>query len=199
MDRKQLHRIIIKRMGIKRNIDNLPYGSGRGYDRYTLARLLGEVKYNIGAEVGVRRGRFSKYLCSANPDLHLFCVDPWSAYSNKYTQERQDAIFAVYQDYTKGCNITTVRKASMDALADFEDNSLDFVFIDGNHQYDFVAPDIIEWSKKVKQNGIVMVHDYYAFGWSGVVQAVNGYTFCHDIRPWFVTKELEPTAYWVKP
>ena len=119
MDRKQLHRIIIKRMGIKRNIDNLPYGSGRGYDRNTLARLLGEIKYNVGAEVGVRRGRFSKYLCSVNPDLHLFCVDPWSAYSNKYTQERQDAIFEVYLKYTKGCNITTIRKSSMEGLADF--------------------------------------------------------------------------------
>ena len=198
MDNKTLHKIIIKKMGIKKDVDNMPFGSGRGYDRNTLARLLGELKFNIGAEVGVRRGRFSKYMCDNNPDLHLFCVDPWAPYSNKYTMERQDRIYGEFLEHIKGCNITTIRKSSMDALADFKDGSLDFVFIDGNHQYDFVAPDIIEWSKKVRQGGIVMVHDYYAFGWSGVVQAVNSYTFCHDIRPWFVTKELEPTAYWVK-
>ena len=36
-----------------------------------------------------------------------------------------------------------------------------FVYIDGNHKFDFICPDIIYWSKKVKHGGIVAVHDFY--------------------------------------
>ena len=31
-----------------------------------------------------------------------------------------------------------------------------------------------------------------------VVQAVDAYTHCHSIRPWYVTREKEPCAFWVK-
>ncbi|MEO5366077.1 MAG: class I SAM-dependent methyltransferase [Magnetococcus sp. WYHC-3] len=194
-----IHSAIKKKFGLNKRTDNLPYGAGRRYSRAHLAELFAELKFNVGAEVGVRRGRFSMLLCKCNPNLKLFCVDPWMAYSNKYTKERQEGIYQECLKNLAGYNVEIIRKTSIDALEDFKDRSLDFVFIDGNHQFDYVCPDIIYWAKKVKSGGIMSVHDYYAFGWSGVVQAVNSYTFCHDIRPWYVTKELEPTAFWVNP
>jgi hypothetical protein len=39
----------------------------------------------------------------------------------------------------------------MDALNDFEDDSLDFVYIDGNHEFPYVAEDLFHWSKKVRK------------------------------------------------
>lgn len=194
-----IHDAIRKKFQLFHRTDNLPYGCGRRHSRRTLAQLLGELQFNVGAEIGVRRGSFSKILCGYNPALKLYCVDPWEPYSNKYTQERQDRIYAQCLENLQGLNVVIIRKRSMDALADVQDGELDFVFIDGNHSFDYIAPDIIYWSMKVRSGGIVACHDYYAFGWSGVVQAVDGYTFCHDIRPWYVTKELEPTAFWVKP
>jgi hypothetical protein len=194
-----IHGIIRNKFKLARKVDNLPYGCGRGYTRRTLAELLGEMNFNTGAEIGVRRGRFSKILCGYNPNLKLYCIDPWEPYGNKYTKERQDRIYNECLKNLEGYNVEVIRKRSMDALQDFPDKSLDFVFIDGHHGFDYVAPDIIYWSQKVMSGGIVSAHDYYAFGWSGVVQAVDSYTFCHDIRPWYVTKELEPTAFWVNP
>ena len=87
----------------------------------------------------------------------------------------------------------------MDALADFEDSSLDFVFIDGNHTFDYAVSDIIYWSYKVRKGGIVAAHDYYAFAKNGVMKAVDAYTHCHHIDPWYVTYEHVPTAFWFKP
>lgn len=194
-----IHNAIRRKFDLKRKVDNLPYGTGRKHNRNDLAELFGELKFNVGAEIGVRRGRYSMQLCKCNPDLKLYCIDPWAPYGNKYTIEKQDQIYAEAIENLKPYQAAIVRKSSMDALPDFLDESLDFIFIDGDHTFDHVCPDIIFWSKKVRRGGIVACHDYYAFGWSGVMQAVNSYTFCHDIRPWYVTKELEPTAFWVNP
>ena len=50
----------------------------------------------------------------------------------------------------------------MAALDDFEDNSLDFVYIDANHFFGYVAMDLMQWSKKVRKGGIIAGHDYYS-------------------------------------
>ena len=41
-----------------------------------------------------------------------------------------------------------------------EDNSVDFIYIDGNHSYSSVMEDLKIWSKKVKTNGIISGHDF---------------------------------------
>lgn len=195
-----IHKKIREKFNIRRRRDNLPHGSGRNYNRNHLAELLSELNFNVGAEVGVRRGRYSMYLCKCNPNLMLYCIDPWSPYAGRrYTAERQDGIYREAVKNLTPYNTKIIRKTSMEALKDFDDESLDFVYIDGNHEFDYICPDIIFWSKKVRRGGIVAAHDYYGFGWSGVMKAVEAYTHCHHIDPWYVTKELEPTAYWVKP
>jgi predicted O-methyltransferase YrrM len=177
--------------------DNLPI-QAKGH-RDLLAEVYCDLGYTRGAEIGTRRGRYAKILCDKNPFLKLYCIDPWNDYVEKYPQARQDLIYQEALEALKGCNVEIIRKTSMDALADIEDRSLDFVFIDGNHEFDYVAPDIVFWSKKVKHGGIVSVHDYYHFHLSGVMEAVDAYTKCHRIDPWFTTKNLEPTAFWINP
>lgn len=197
---RKAHKAIQIKMRLnKRGEDNLPWGALRRANREMLCEVFFELGYNEGVEIGVRRGGYSKKLLQANPNLHLTCIDPWSPYHFRYPKEKQDALYEKTCRRLKNANATILRKYSMEALADFEDESLDFAFIDGNHKFDYVMMDIIEWSKKLKQYGIMAVHDYYHFGWAGVVQAVNAYTSSHHIDPWYVTKEREPTAVWVKP
>jgi len=188
-------------MGIKRTTtDCLPRGSGRGYTRKTLAEVWNELGYKEGAEIGVRKGKFSAHICRSIPGVHLYCIDPWMPYAHrKYRKERQDQYWKITVDSLAQYNCTILRKTSMDALKDIKDGQLDFVFIDGDHTFDYVMMDLICWSKKVRSGGMVALHDYYHFNWSGVVEAVRAYTHCHKIDPWYVTKELEPTAYWVQP
>jgi hypothetical protein len=199
--RRDLHRKIREKFHLLRRKDSVPHSSGKRYSRYDLADLFGELGFNRGAEIGVRRGNFSCQLLKRNPHLHLTLIDPWDAYTRGYDQVKQDGIFEqckrAVQPYSD--RVTIIRKNSFEGLENIEDESLDFVFIDGNHTFDYVAPDIINWSKKVRRHGIVSIHDYYHFGWAGVVHAVDAYTRSHHIDPWYVTKEHEPTAYWLKP
>ena len=52
----------------------------------------------------------------------------------------------------------------------YEDNSLDFVFIDASHKYIDVKEDIINWLPKVRKGGILAGDD---FSWSGVRRALK--------------------------
>ena len=70
----------------------------------------------------------------------------------------------------------------MEAVLDYDTGFFDFVFIDGDHKFDFVMEDLIGWARKVRSGGIVAGHDYYHFHKSGVIQAVNIYTEIHRIE-----------------
>ena len=164
--------------------------------REALAAFLGEIGFNRGVEVGVNRGRFSEILCLKNPNIELYSIDPWK--KNGRTGKHQWKVYKQAKERLSPYNATVIRKTSMEALADFEDASLDFAYIDGDHNFDYVAPDIIFWSRKVRSGGIVACHDYGRHN-VGVVAAVDSYTFCNNIRPWYITYETIPTAFWVNP
>jgi hypothetical protein len=102
-------------------------------------------------------------------------------------------------------NCTLRRKTSLEAVVEFPDNSLDAVFIDGNHHFDFVVQDIIAWAPKVRRGGMVSGHDYKPEGSEktpipfGVIEAVTGYTSAHKIKPYFLTmRDKCPSWFWVK-
>ncbi len=91
-----------------------------------------------------------------------------------------------------------IRAGSLDVVDSFEDRSLDFLYIDGNHEFDPVMQDLIRWAPKVRRGGLVMLHDYCVFWWGGVITAVNAYTSAHRVDPWYVTRDTLPTAFWEK-
>ena len=53
------------------------------------------------------------------------------------------------------------------------DESLDFVFIDAQHDYHSVINDIGLWAPKVKPGGLISGHDYNHNKFPGVVEAVH--------------------------
>jgi hypothetical protein len=164
----------------------------RTLDRLKLMKLLGEHGYTRGAEIGVDRGRFSEYMFKVIPNLHLYCVDPW--HWRLRGQSRYESTVRRLAPY----NATILRKTSMEALADVKDESLDFVYVDGCHTYDYVATDIIWWSYKVRYGGVVAGHDYFRFTRAGVIPAVDVYTQQHNITRWFLTDERTPTWFWIR-
>ena len=126
-------------------------------NRKDLAKLF----VGVGAEIGVERAVFSQEI--AKNCTKLYCVDPWKKYSgyrDHVTQKDLDTFFEESKEKMKSYNCEFIRKFSMDAVKDFADESLDFVYIDANHEYENVRDDIIEWSKKVKKGGVVSGHDF---------------------------------------
>jgi predicted O-methyltransferase YrrM len=68
-------------------------------------------------------------------------------------------------------HIEVIREDSVVAAADFEDESIDLVFLDTSHDRDHLKAEIEAWRPKVKYGGTIMGHDYGQM-FDGVVNAV---------------------------
>jgi len=172
------------------------------FGRKNLAKIYRLLDFKIGAEVGVADARHSELMCQQVPDLKLLCIDPWLRYRGNPRggpQTQHDHNHELAKQRLASFDATLVKAMSMDAVKDVPIDSLDFVFIDGHHGFDWVMQDIIEWSRRVRKGGIVAGHDYYHFEWAGVVEAVDAYALAHHIPEWFVTLEREPTWFWARP
>lgn len=175
--------------------------------RNDLPQFFVERGYKVGAEIGVYKGEYTKKFLDAG--LKMYGVDPWKAYKNYNErdnpgfQERQDFLYARTQEYLAGhissglCEL--VRKTSMDAIEDFEDESLDFVYIDGHHGFRYIAEDLCEWSQKVKKGGIVSGHDYILNNKVAddphiikVKHVLHAYTEAFHIDNWYVLGRMNP-------
>jgi len=180
-------------------LDNLPLlatpHSRREGGRVALARTMRDMGLVKAAEIGCRYGASAKLWREHIPDLDITCIDPYRAY-HRVSQARQDLIYAGAQGNASQYGFKILRKPSLEAVDDFADGSLDWVHIDGDHSFDAAVQDVIRWAPKVREGGLVLVHDYCAFGMSGVIPAIDAYTHCHWIDPWYVTRDMEPTAFW---
>lgn len=147
--------------------------------------LFAKAGFKCGAEIGVYQGKFSKLMFKTIPGLKMKCVDLWEEH---------------YDDAKKrlsGYDAELIKMCSEKASETVANGSLDFVYIDAGHDFDNVAIDIIKWAPKVRVGGIVSGHDYHHNYQYGVMEAVDSYTKCHNIKQWFVTRDLSPNWFWV--
>ncbi len=167
-----------------------------------LPELFSELGFKVGAEIGTAHGRYAWWLLKETPGLKLYCVDPWLVYP-RYPTQLHDAVGQkIYDDMFEkakvtlaGQNIEFVKKYSMDAVKNFEDGSLDFVYIDANHAFEYAINDIAEWERKVRRGGIVSGHDYWnsskrKMKYCQVKDAIEAWAKSNHITPWFITKEV---------
>jgi hypothetical protein len=129
-------------------------------NRLELAKYFAERNLNLGAEIGVASGEYSKILCEANPKLILYCIDNWGRRKGFGDGMRGVWRYRTAQKILAPYNTTLIRKNSMDALPDFGNLSLDFVYIDANHNSNYVKQDIEGWWKKIRVGGILAGHDF---------------------------------------
>lgn len=163
-----------------------------------LVELLKDKPHEAGAEIGVFEGECSVKLLENLPGLRmLLCVDPWLRYKGfcdrmpKPNGRIGKAEFdEVYRRFLGNIEphrdrVIIMRTMSHHAAAHVANGSLDFVFIDGNHTYEYVISDIREWLPKVAEGGVIAGHDYKDKPNYGVIQAVKesfGKDFSVDIE-----------------
>ena len=165
--------------------------------RTVIPKYFAALGFTKGAEVGVCKGDFSKHICECVPGVDLLCVDLWGSYYH-FSQESGDKHFEIATKKLAPYNCTLVRKPGQEAAMDVEDNSLDFVYIDADHRFDYVMEDLITWGRKVRKGGIISGHDWYRFRNNGVVDAVDVYAKNHFVNEWFITDEREASFFMVK-
>jgi len=193
---KQVTKAIWKKFHVKPR-DTLPYVGWFDSTREHLAQLFAEVGYKYGAEVGVAKGHHALRLFRNIEGLKLMLVDPWHAY-NRLSDEKAKIRYDMCVKRLAGYNAEYKIMTSLEAVKDVPDGSLDFVYIDGLHEFDAVMTDLIFWAPKVRTGGIIAGHDYYHFYQAGVIDAVNAYTHAHVIKEWYVTREKECSFFWVQ-
>jgi len=172
--------------------------------REGLASIFAELGFTLGAEIGVERGLYSEVLCKANPQLKLYSVDSWQPYSDYRIHVSKDKLDSFY-DQTKErmapYNCTMVKGFSVDVAKKFEDGTFDFVYIDANHEFVYIADDINAWVHKVRPGGILAGHDYFRAKEGKykchVKDVVQAWAYSHSVSPWFFTTERRPSWFWV--
>ena len=164
--------------------------------REDLVKLFAELRFRVGVEIGVEKGRFSYMICANLRKLKkLYGVDPYKTYDDYRDFVIEDQLRDFREMAIRGLagfRFKLIEETSMEALKHFGNNSLDFVYIDGNHDLKYVVEDIVEWTKKVKIGGIVSGHDYTKsrdkFGkyWFHVPFAVKAYAEAYEVDPVFI-------------
>ena len=164
--------------------------------RNDLAKLFWGLEFTKGVEIGVDRGEYSEILCAANPKLHLTSIDAYTEDSYDpgiaAVPEAQKYLDGIYEEAKKRLapyNCTLIKKRSMDAVSEFPDGSVDFVYIDGAHDFMNVTNDIHFWLKKVRVGGILAGHDYARFPSrknNHVKKVVDSYFSSYHMFPYFI-------------
>lgn len=108
-------------------------------------------------EVGSYKGRSAAFMAveiiNSGKQIQFDCVDPWDADNEMY-----DLFLENIKSVKHAINV--VRAFSVDAAIMYQDESLDFVFIDANHDFKNVFADITAWFPKVRKGGVLAGHDY---------------------------------------
>jgi len=182
-------------------------------NRLEMAEFFRDKGYTYGVEVGIFNGFYSEVLMKTIPGLHLAGIDPYAVYKgyrdHQFSRSMEKAEETAHTLLDKYTFYTFMKMTSEEAAKEFDDGSLDFVFIDGNHAYEYVKQDIELWTPKVRTGGIVSGHDYYVTraGNVGVIRAVNDYVasnnYTLETTDWDMTMESEddrqPCWYFLKP
>ena len=102
-------------------------------------------------------------------DSKLFCIDPWEDYDEydeyKHQQETNYNLFVANVE-TSGTKdkIIARRGYSSDIVPTLQDNFFDIIYIDGNHEPEYVLEDAVLSFRKLKTGGVMIFDDY---GWGG--------------------------------
>jgi SAM-dependent methyltransferase len=148
-------------------------------------------KNAVGMEIGVHKGAFTRRILERTQPSLLYLVDPWkyessSQYKNSWyggwlggsqahMDKRCEAVKQRFADgFSRGA-IKMLRAYSSDAFATLPDDHLDWVYIDGNHLYEFVKADLEHALRCVRPGGLITGDDYGEGGWwqGGVKRAVD--------------------------
>lgn len=138
-------------------------------------------------EIGAWKGRSSAFLVveciNSGKNIKIDIIDNWTGGSDAADDYAKDPdmirfnqnIFEFFKQNLSPVKdkFTPIQTLSHEGAKLYSDNSLDFVFIDANHTYEFVKNDLAAWLPKVKKGGIIAGHDYNPVSWPGVIKAVH--------------------------
>ena len=138
------------------------------------------IKYlEIGTFYGANLLYVADSYCS-HPNSKLYCIDPWEDYG-EYTEYKGEQP-KIYDTFIKNINnskdkdkIVITRGYSNKELLKFEDDFFDIIYIDGNHEPEYVLEDAVLSFRKLKVGGIMIFDDYGPGGPQGPKLGIDAF------------------------
>ena len=176
-----------------------PNGQEGGWAGYYYGIFSGIIKQNDFkncAEIGIGYGFHAKEILDNTNINKLYLIDPMRFYPNDGFS--LDVLnYGGFEKLVK--NIKSHLKKDEDRYEWFRspslsitneqipDNSLDAVFIDGDHSYEAVIQDLPFWWKKIKKGGWLLGDDYDSC-WPETARAVDDFAKINNLKIEFLSK-----------
>lgn len=156
-------------------------------------------KGGVYAEIGVFEGEFSAFILNSLNPTKLYMMDLFNGRAGSGDQDGNyfkivdlgTAFLELNKKYVGDERVEIQRGNSRDLLSNLDDNTLDMIYIDGDHGYAGCKSDLELAFKKCKPGGWICGHDYemnmekaktkYEFGVQRAVDefcASKGQTIC---------------------
>jgi autotransporter strand-loop-strand O-heptosyltransferase len=155
------------------NFDNIYHSMVNEFDN-------GSHFVEIGAWFGKSTCYMATEIKNSGKSITFDAIDTWKGTLTEPDHQKTVRATNVYDKFIENMSAAGVSNYVNPIVSDslfasdlYEDNSLDFVFIDGDHTYEGVIADIKAWYPKVRDGGIIAGHDYMNQSGFGVIEAVN--------------------------
>jgi len=140
-------------------------------NRESLLRFIPNNK--ICAEIGVFNGSFSEIILKENKPSRLYLIDCWGPTKNilynnvdisyqsiECGNQKYHEILHKFKNEILHNKVKIIRSFSEDCVDMFPDNFFDWIYLDSDHTYENVLNNLKLYNKKVKDNGLIIGHDY---------------------------------------
>ena len=164
---------------------------------FGLLELIKDINDPIGVEIGCALADTTSFLLSNKSSLKLTAIDPYVNYidwNGNHIFNEEPFNIAMNKLEKFGDRFKLLKMFSDDAASLIEDESLDFIFIDGLHTYDQLTKDCNNFYSKVKSGGIFSGHDYHVIAEVG--KAVDEFSSKVGAT---ISHTKYDVWYWVKP
>lgn len=140
-------------------------------------------------EVGCWKGRSAAFMAveiaNSGKPIDLYCVDVWAGKATwkephglgacrEHSLVNDPDIERIYEIFVENLKpfpfVHPMRMCSLEGATHFVPFTVDFVMLDGSHDYEDVKVDIGAWSPTLKAAGVLAGDDY---SWPGVWRAVH--------------------------
>ena len=191
---KRLTPVLYKKLGIKEWLFDIIWSDVPRPSIKIMKKEFNQ-KQIIGAEIGVRKGLNARSILKELNIKKLYLIDVWDNYNggDGIWSNMEEIYESILNEFGKDERVQIIKDLSENAVRLIDDKSLDFVYIDGNHSYDYVLQDIELWTPKIKKYGFIAGHDFELD--SDVSKAVskfcseNNIKFQIEIPDWYFIKD----------
>jgi hypothetical protein len=142
-------------------------------------------KNGVFVELGAYKGKSTSFIVTEiinrDKDINFYTIDTFEGDSgsndnNEILAYKKVDVSKMFEEFSKNTkhikeHFNVIVGKSDESSNNFDDNSVDVIFIDAGHSYESVIKDIKSWLPKMKDGGVMSGHDYKS--WPGVKTAVD--------------------------